>query len=87
MNGLRNAALQMKNTKLSAPRALPADLQAELKSLLQPATGGSSKAADIASRVKISQMLEEQFVKARLTDLERSIITAGLGSYVSVRPL
>ncbi|NBX16554.1 MAG: hypothetical protein EBR09_04235 [Proteobacteria bacterium] len=87
MNGLRNSAVQMKNTKLSAPRALPADLQAELKSLLQPATGGGSKAADIASRVKISQMLEEQFVKARLTDLERSIITAGLGSYVSVRPL
>jgi hypothetical protein len=87
MNGLRNAAVQMKNTKLSAPRTLPPELQAELKTLLQPVAGGGSKAADIASRVKISQLLEEQFVKARLTDLERSIITAGLGSYVSVRPL
>jgi hypothetical protein len=87
MNGLRNAAAQMKNTKLSSPRVLPPELQAELKALLQPVAGGGSKASDIASRVKISQMLEEQFIKSRLTDLERSIITAGLGSYVSVRPL
>ncbi len=87
MNGLRNAATQMKNTKLSAPRPLPPEIQSELKALLSPVTGGGAKPADVASRVKISQLMEEQFVKARLTDLERAIISAGLGAYVGVRPL
>lgn len=87
MNGLRNAAAQMKNTKPSMPRSLPPELQAELKTLLTPAAGASAKSGDIATKVKIAQMLEEQFVRARMSELERSIISAGLGAYVGTRSL
>lgn len=87
MNGLRNAATQMKSTKPSLPRALPPELQAEIKSLLNPVTGAATKASDVASKVKIAQLLEEQFVRVRMTELERSIISAGLGAYIGSRSL
>lgn len=87
INGLRNAATQMKNTKPSLPRAVPAELQAEIKALLSPASSAAAKSSDIAAKVKISQMLEEQFVRVRMSELERSIISAGLGAYIGARPL
>lgn len=87
MNGLRNAAAHMKNTKPSLPRSLPPDLQAELKALLSPIADASAKPSDIASKVKIARMLEEQFVRVRMSELERSVISAGLGAYMGARPL
>jgi len=87
MNGLRNAAAQMKLTKPSSPRALSAELQTELRNLLSPVSNGSARHSDIATKIKIARMLENQFVRARLSELERSIVTAGLGAYVGARPL
>ena len=86
--GLRNSALNMRGTKPSVARNIPSEIQLELKDLLTPpAAGAAVKGTDVASRVKISQLLEENFVKSRLTDLERAIVSSGLGSYFGARSL
>lgn len=85
--GLRNSAVNMKGTKPSVARNIPSEIQLELKDLLAPAAGAAVKGTDVASRVKISQLLEENFVKSRLTDLERAIVSSGLGSYFGARSL
>lgn len=85
--GLRNMASQMKGTKPSVPKNLPTEIQLELKDLLAPTADAASKATDVAGRVRLSQLIEEKFVKSRLADLERSIISSGLGQYVGARPM
>ncbi|NBO39175.1 hypothetical protein EBU99_11395 [bacterium] len=87
LNGLRNAAPNMRGAKSSVPRSLPPELQGEIKPLLTPPAAMAVKATDVATRVKISQMLQDQFIKARLTDLERSLISSGLAAYLGARSL
>jgi len=87
LNGLRNAAGNMRGTRPSAPRALPSEIQLEIKGLFAGSADAAAKSGDVASRVRLSQMLEENFIKSRLADLERAFVTSGLGNYSGGRPL
>ncbi|MEY4064011.1 MAG: hypothetical protein RIR26_219, partial [Pseudomonadota bacterium] len=87
MNGLRNGAPQMRGALPAAARSMPSEVQLELKDLLTPSAAGSAVASDVSARVKVSQLLEERFIKSRMADLERAIISSGLGSYLGNRSL
>lgn len=87
MNGLRNAAPGMRGAQPSVARSLPGDVQLELKELLTPAAAGAAVASDVGARVRVSQLLEDRFIKSRLADLERAVISSGLGSYLGNRSL
>lgn len=87
LNGLRNMAVQMKGTKPSVPRSLPNEVQLELKDILASVPSSPNATADVAGRFKISQLIDDKFVKSRLADLERAVISSGLGQYSGSRPL
>lgn len=82
--GLRNSARAMKGTVPAQPKPMPAEVQLELDGLL---SSRPSVSASLADRVKTSVLAEEGFVRARLADLERALVSSGLAKYVGSRPL
>lgn len=82
--GLRNSARNMKSTLPSQPKPMPAEVQLELDGLL---SSRPSVSANLADRVKSSMLAEEGFIKARLADLERALVTSGLARYFGAKPL
>ena len=82
--GLRNSASSMKGSLPAQTKAIPSEVQLELDGLL---SNRSSVSANLADRVKSSMLAEEGFIKSRLADLERALVTSGLAKYFGAKPL
>jgi len=82
--GLRNSATNMKGSLPSQTKPLPSEVQLELDGLL---SSRPSVSANLAERVRTSLLAEEGFIRSRLADLERALVTSGLARYFGAKPL
>jgi hypothetical protein len=82
--GLRNSASSMKGSLPAQTKAIPAEVQLELDGLL---SSRPSASANLADRVRTSMLAEEGFIRSRLADLERALVTSGLARYFGAKPL